>query len=74
MFSGETTDLKYCVNVKLEENGFQMVFFWSKIGVQAAEISQFKDSRFQDFSVECHGMFTEVHFSWFSKAKRKHRN
>ena len=58
LFSGETTDLKYRINVKVEKNIFQMMPFGAKSEYSTAEISLFKNSEFSDFIVDCHAMFT----------------
>ena len=58
---------------KTREKELQKDAFWSKIGAETAEISQFKDSGFCDFIVDYIQMFTEWDFLGFSNAKSNHQ-
>ena len=69
MFSGETTDLKYCVNVKLEENGFEMVFCGAKLGYKRPKYRSSKIADFRILAWNAMGCSLKSIFRGFQKQK-----
>ena len=66
LFSGETTDLKYCINVKLEKNIVQMVSFGAKLEHRRPKYCSSKIANFGILPWIALGCSLKPIFSWFS--------
>ena len=79
LLSGETTDLKYCITGKMRETGrekyfFQMLSFEAKLEHRRLKYRSTKIAYFGILESDAMGCLLKSIFSWFSKAKGKHRN
>ena len=74
VFRGETTDLKYRINVKVEKNVFQMMSFGAKLEHRRPKYRSSKIANFGILPWIATRCSLKAFSSWFSKVKRKHRN
>lgn len=74
VFSGETTDFKYRINVKEEKNVFQMMSFGAKSEHRRPKYGSSKIANFGILPWIAMRCSLKAISSWFSKVKRKHRN